>query len=752
MALTAEEVVVKIVGDVSAFNASMDEAAAKAGSIQKGVDKIGQTAQSAGSRGALGFSPLIRGVGDADKMVGKLGSQMGAFTRIVASTGSATSALTGTLSNMAGIIAGPLGMAVGALAGWALGEIISKLGNTQSSAEEAEAAFKAFGEALADFGANARLATTDLDDLKERFGDMADVVQAAASRITSLNLRKAVQDLQGAFNASRQGLSGPFAELMQAQQARAEIEEERADYLRQIQALQDQVSTLALNDPARLEGEQQIRALQGMADMLGRSLVELRARASDLTEAMKEPAEALALNVGQAARFEAAMRQVDQAIASGDYGRIARATDEALQLLLSYADTMDVIPDAVMELIENLQRVTQQTAEAEAEMVKVEASADGVTGSLSQAAREAAAMTRNLEAAASVLSAIGNAIQGLGISNVGRRAQLEALQAGQDRYAAAAEARIAEERMRLAPALGSGDGAIRAGAQAELEALQQLVREQAELDRSIAEQISEANKAASGAAGGGGGGNAASREANELLRERDRILQSIRTPAEQLRIEIEKIEAVAAKGLITEDQANEAIRQLNRMQPAAQAVTNALKTAFDSLFTDAAAGLKNLAKQLAILALQMQLAKSFPGVFGSGGIIPLWSGADGGYTGHGGKYEPAGVVHRGEYVMDAETVQAAGGPEFFDSMRQRLRGYASGGFVGTSTGRGPSDSAPVFNLIDQRKAGSPDVETSTQRGPDGREMVTAVVREGFERGKFRQQLAGYGAQKQKVVR
>ncbi|HET7388637.1 MAG TPA: hypothetical protein VFJ19_18450, partial [Nocardioidaceae bacterium] len=53
----------------------------------------------------------------------------------------------------------------------------------------------------------------------------------------------------------------------------------------------------------------------------------------------------------------------------------------------------------------------------------------------------------------------------------------------------------------------------------------------------------------------------------------------------------------------------------------------------------------------------------------------------GGYTGDGGRLEPAGIVHRGEFVMDAATVDAAGGPAAMYEMRRRLRGYESGGYV-----------------------------------------------------------------------
>lgn len=72
------------------------------------------------------------------------------------------------------------------------------------------------------------------------------------------------------------------------------------------------------------------------------------------------------------------------------------------------------------------------------------------------------------------------------------------------------------------------------------------------------------------------------------------------------------------------------------------------------------------------------------GTFGVKAIdrIPLPAGfAAGGYTGAGGKYEPAGIVHRGEVVWSQDDVRAHGGPQAVDAMR-RMRGYAEGGIVG----------------------------------------------------------------------
>lgn len=56
--------------------------------------------------------------------------------------------------------------------------------------------------------------------------------------------------------------------------------------------------------------------------------------------------------------------------------------------------------------------------------------------------------------------------------------------------------------------------------------------------------------------------------------------------------------------------------------------------------------------------------------------------ANGGYTGHGGKYEPAGVVHKGEGVLTQEEIKALGGPQGFEDLRKSIRrGYSTSGQV-----------------------------------------------------------------------
>src|SRR5690606_5414180 len=56
--------------------------------------------------------------------------------------------------------------------------------------------------------------------------------------------------------------------------------------------------------------------------------------------------------------------------------------------------------------------------------------------------------------------------------------------------------------------------------------------------------------------------------------------------------------------------------------------------------------------------------------------------ANGGYTGHGGKYDPAGIVHKGEGVLTQEEIKALGCPQGFEDLRKSIRrGYSAGGLV-----------------------------------------------------------------------
>lgn len=111
-------------------------------------------------------------------------------------------------------------------------------------------------------------------------------------------------------------------------------------------------------------------------------------------------------------------------------------------------------------------------------------------------------------------------------------------------------------------------------------------------------------------------------------------------------------------------------------------------------------------KMFVRIAVARQIAGFVSSAFGGGGFSFGGSGAgagsmnalfaEGGYTGAGGKYEPAGIVHRGEVVFSQDDVRRFGGVANVEAMR--LRGYAVGGVVGGLPGGGKPAAAGGTNI------------------------------------------------------
>lgn len=131
------------------------------------------------------------------------------------------------------------------------------------------------------------------------------------------------------------------------------------------------------------------------------------------------------------------------------------------------------------------------------------------------------------------------------------------------------------------------------------------------------------------------------------------------------------------------------------LDPLGDKINGVFRDAFADAFTDFVTGSKTAEEAFASFARSIinQMAQ----IAAKQIAIKIFAGmgfADGGYTGSGGKYDPVGVVHAGEYVFSQEDVRAAGGPAAMDSLRKGLRGYASGGYVA-------SPSAPVMPTAQQ---------------------------------------------------
>ena len=125
---------------------------------------------------------------------------------------------------------------------------------------------------------------------------------------------------------------------------------------------------------------------------------------------------------------------------------------------------------------------------------------------------------------------------------------------------------------------------------------------------------------------------------------------------------------------------------------------------------------QSILRDIAEMTVKMMIfnaIKAASGAFGfaDGGYVGF---ASGGYTGNGGKYQPAGVVHRGEYVITKEATSRLG-IGFLNHLNYG-RGYATGGAVGSipSTGYRPmaggsisvkviNNGEPVNASVEQRQ-------------------------------------------------
>ena len=87
--------------------------------------------------------------------------------------------------------------------------------------------------------------------------------------------------------------------------------------------------------------------------------------------------------------------------------------------------------------------------------------------------------------------------------------------------------------------------------------------------------------------------------------------------------------------------------------------------------------------------------------------------ATGGYTGAGGKYQPAGLVHAGEIVWSQDDIKRWGGVGIVESMRLG-RGYSDGGVVGIKT--------PTLPTLPDKSTGNVTVNVTVNS--DGSAQVT----------------------------
>ncbi|EIH5673466.1 phage tail tape measure protein, partial [Escherichia coli] len=102
--------------------------------------------------------------------------------------------------------------------------------------------------------------------------------------------------------------------------------------------------------------------------------------------------------------------------------------------------------------------------------------------------------------------------------------------------------------------------------------------------------------------------------------------------------------------------------------------------------------------------------------------------ATGGFTGTGGKYEPAGIVHRGEFVFTKETTSRIG----VGNLYRLMRGYAEGGYVGGAGSPAQMRRAEGISFNQNNHVVIQNDGTNGQAGPQLMKAVYDMARKGAQ--------------------
>lgn len=150
------------------------------------------------------------------------------------------------------------------------------------------------------------------------------------------------------------------------------------------------------------------------------------------------------------------------------------------------------------------------------------------------------------------------------------------------------------------------------------------------------------------------------------------------------------------------------------------------------------------------IVIQQSITGPLAGMMGGwfGGGVPDTSYAPahgfslGGYTGDGGKFEPAGIVHKGEGVLNQDEIRKLGGEPGFNAFRSILqKGHFSGGMAGKPTfptsAVASSSTQELQVVINNYGNNKVTAKEETSRGPDGqvlRRLVIGIVDEQLSSG------------------
>ncbi|EED0863752.1 phage tail tape measure protein [Escherichia coli] len=146
---------------------------------------------------------------------------------------------------------------------------------------------------------------------------------------------------------------------------------------------------------------------------------------------------------------------------------------------------------------------------------------------------------------------------------------------------------------------------------------------------------------------------------------------------------------------------------------------------------------RSFTRSVLSMMTEILLKQAMVGIVGSIGSAIGFAG--GGFTGTGGKYEPAGIVHRGEFVFTKEATSRIG----VGNLYRLMRGYADGGYVGGAGSQAQMRRAEGINFNQNNHVVIQNDGPNGQAGPQMLKAVYDMARKG-EQDELRLQLRDGG--------
>ncbi|EEW0823658.1 phage tail tape measure protein, partial [Escherichia coli] len=168
--------------------------------------------------------------------------------------------------------------------------------------------------------------------------------------------------------------------------------------------------------------------------------------------------------------------------------------------------------------------------------------------------------------------------------------------------------------------------------------------------------------------------------------------------------------------------AESAMDSFSQVKSAATQTVDGIAQNMAAMLTGSEQNWRSFTRSVLSMMTEILLKQAMVGIVGSIGSAIGFAG--GGFTGTGGKYEPAGIVHRGEFVFTKEATSRIG----VGNLYRLMRGYATGGYVGTPGSMADSRSQASGKFEQNNHVVINNDGTNGQIGPQALKAVYDVAR------------------------